>query len=57
MVQPAAAGDVWQDAPREGDANAERIGEFDEGRCQPAPAEVRAQVDEALRRAFPTPRS
>ncbi|MHB0877403.1 MAG: hypothetical protein ACYC5O_15305 [Anaerolineae bacterium] len=53
MAQPAAIGDVKHDAPREGDANAERIGEFDESRCKPAPPEVRAQVDEALGRAFP----
>jgi hypothetical protein len=53
MAQPGASGDVRQDAIREGDADAERIGEFDEGRCKPATAEVRAQVDDALGRAFP----
>jgi len=41
------------DTPHEGDQEAERLGELDESRCQPAPSEVRASVNQTLDRAFP----
>lgn len=49
--------DVAADAGRESDRDLERLGDFDEGRCLAAPAEVRADVDRTLTRAFPEPRS
>ena len=57
MAGNPATSDVTADTSREGDQQTERMGDFDEKRCEAAPAEVRAQVDETLARAFPQPRS
>lgn len=47
--------DVAADVNREDERGLERMGDFDEARCQPAPAEVRSEVDRTLQRAFPKP--
>ena len=57
MAGNPATSDVTTDTSREGDQQTERMGDFDEKRCEAAPAEVRAQVDETLARAFPQPKS
>lgn len=56
MAGNPGIGDVTADTAREGDQRLERLGDFDERRCEAAPAEVRAQVDETLARAFPEAR-
>ncbi len=53
MASNSPLADVTADSVRESDRDAERIGDFDEARCQEAPTEVKAQVDETLVRAFP----
>jgi len=49
--------DFAVDVNREGDRTLERLGDFEKARCQPAPDEVKAEIDQTLTNAFPEPKS
>ncbi len=48
--------DFAVDVNREGDRTLERLGDFEKARCQPAPDEVKAEIDQTLTNAFPEPK-
>ena len=48
--------DVTADVGRESEQRLERLGDFEEARCQPAPNEVRAEIEQTLARTFPDPK-
>jgi hypothetical protein len=48
--------DITPDTDRNSEQRLERLGEFDDTRCQAAPAEVRQQVEGTLARTFPDTR-